>query len=149
MLSLKTSFSQRTEAVRECQFFFKLSLEFKRKFEKKKSWLNVYVFDLHSDLDWNGHAPLAVVNSEGMLGYCSTKKRALWPLQSYSFSRSCIFRILLGNCFSHSTSLTSPHWFWKLFSVDTVHGFVCGSYWTRSPGVFGQWPGNELWPRTF
>jgi len=38
---------------------------------------------------------LCVVNSEGMPGYCSAKRSALWPLQSYSFSRSCIFRRLL------------------------------------------------------
>lgn len=57
----------------------KWSLEFKREFEKKKSWLNVYLFlnEIWTEMGKDCTTRilfLCVVNSEGMAGYCSTKK---------------------------------------------------------------------------
>ncbi len=111
-----------------------LSGVLKGEFKRKKFWLNVreFFYDrLHIDLD------------------ILKKKDAVRPFKHYSFSRYSLFSLCILLILPQKLLLTLHQ-----FNISTLglgwaqKQAVCGSCWTHSPEVFGQWPGNELWPRT-
>lgn len=109
------------------------SLGFKREFEKKKSWLNVYLFlnDKKFTEIWTEMGKdcttcilfLCVVNSEGMAGYCSTKKVLYDLYKAIPFLAAlCFLWILLQKLLLtlHQFNISTLVLGWVWFSVDRL-----------------------------
>lgn len=88
---------------------------------------------------------LCVVNSEGMAGYCSTKKVLYDLYKAIPFLAAlCFYGYYYRNCFSHSTSLTSPHWFWDGFGFLLIGSWL--SLWfLLDPLSWSLWSVTQQW----